>query len=177
MPQLVLGKEYEKKFLVRVGELPHGLLKNGQEIEQGYLSLSPQVRVRLMGGEGILELKADENIEIELGRVSLAEGRRLLRAYASNIASVIHKERHVFPTGFDALKWEIDFFRGENEGLVIAELEMPKKNYVLKRKRRPAWLGEEVTDDPRFKNKNLAVRPFTSWSKSDRKQILKIMGI
>ncbi len=177
MAQLVPGKEYEKKFLVRVNEMPRGLLKDGQELEQGYLCLSPQIRVRLIGSEGVLELKGDKNIEVELGRMPLAEGRRWLREHASRIASIITKERFEIPAGFDGLKWEIDFFRGENEGLVIAELETPRKKYGLKRKHRPAWLGREVTKDARFKNKNLAQHPFGDWPQSDKEQIFKLMGV
>lgn len=177
MSTLTPGKEFESKFLVRVGELPRGFLKNGQSIEQGYLSLNPLVRLRLIGGEGVMEFKGDKNVEIELCRVSIHEGRRILRERAVQTASIVEKERFEVPTGFDGLKWEIDFFRGQNEGLVVAELEMPRKRYAIKPKRRPSWLGLEVTNDPRFKNKNLAVHPFVAWPKRERRKVFQLMGL
>ncbi len=176
MSTLTPGREYERKFLVRAAELPHGLLKDGRHIEQGYLSLDPLVRLRLIDGEGVMEFKGDKNVEIELCRVSLHEGRRILRERAEQKASIIEKVRFEVPTGFDGLKWEIDFFRGKNEGLVVAELEMPRKRYAVKPKQRPAWLGLEVTNDPRFKNKNLAVHPFQAWSKREQRKTLDLMG-
>jgi CYTH domain-containing protein len=177
MSALTPGKEFERKFLVRVGELPRGLLKDGQYIEQGYLSLDPLVRLRLIDGEGIMEFKGDKNVELELCRVSIHEGRRILRERAVQTASIVEKERFEVPAGFDGLKWEIDFFHGQNDGLVVVELEMPRKRYSLKSKPRPAWVGLEVTNDPRFKNKNLAVHPFCAWSKRERRKILGLMGV
>ncbi len=176
MSTLTPGKEFERKFLVRVDELPRGLLKGGRHIEQGYLSLDPLVRLRLIDGEGIMEFKGDKNVEIELCRLSIHEARRILRERAVETTFIIEKERFDVPTGFDGLTWEIDFFHGENEGLVMVELEMPRKRYAVKPKRKPAWIGLEVTNDPRFKNKNLAVHPFRSWSQRARKKVLDLMG-
>ena len=85
--------------------------------------------------------------------------------------------RYEIPAGFDGLSWEVDIFKGDNAPLLVAEIEMPEKDYPLLERELPAWLGEEVTDDPRFKNKNLAVRPFKTWPKSEQKKTLKRMGL
>jgi len=56
--------------------------------------------------------------------------------------------------------WEIDVFHGENEGLIVAEVEIPSEDYDLTL---PEWIREEVTDDVRYYNSNLAINPFTKW--------------
>lgn len=177
MSTLTPGREYERKFLALVDLLPRELLRHGQLIEQGYLSLEPQVRLRLIGGEGIVEYKGGNNVELELCRLSLSETRRILRERAVEVASIIHKERCEIPTGFDGLKWEVDVFRGQNEGLVMVELELPRKRYTLKPKQMPPWLGREVTKDPRFKNRNLAVNPFLAWPVREQRKTLSMMGL
>lgn len=176
MASMTPGKEFERKFIARVDRLPKLRLHDATPIEQGYLALSPnQVRVRKMGGEFIVELKGPGDLELELFRPDEAQGERLLHV-AADVASIIIKDRHVLPAGFDGLKWEIDFFRGANAPLVMVEIEMPKKNYPLTSQDLPDWLGHEVTKDDRFKNKNLAVRPFSKWPKAEQKKVLKHMG-
>ena len=64
---------------------------------------------------------------------------------------LIEKRRHVVPHG--ALRFEVDVFSGDLAGLVIAEIELPDETTAFVR---PAWLGEEVTDDPRYANASLA---------------------
>jgi adenylate cyclase len=58
------------------------------------------------------------------------------------------------------LTWDIDVFQGENQGLVIAEIELPDEDKAFEL---PDWLGPEVTSDPRYSNTNLAKKPFESW--------------
>jgi adenylate cyclase len=177
MASLTPGKEFERKFIARVDRLPKLRLNEATPIEQGYLSLAPnQVRIRRMGGEFIVELKGPNDLEIELFRPDRTQGELLLHV-AAGTASLITKDRHVLPAGFDGLQWEIDFFRGANAPLVMIEIEMPKKNYPLASHPLPDWLGQEVTKDDRFKNKNLAVRPFTKWPKPQQKKVLKLMGL
>jgi adenylate cyclase len=56
--------------------------------------------------------------------------------------------------------WEVDVFEGANAGLVVAELELADEHEAFPR---PAWLGDEVSDDPRYYNMNLAQVPYTQW--------------
>jgi CYTH domain-containing protein len=58
--------------------------------------------------------------------------------------------------------WEIDVFHGENEGLIVAEIELSSETEIFDR---PHWIAEEVSDDPRYFNNNLAVNPFKVWGK------------
>lgn len=72
--------------------------------------------------------------------------------------AVIDKVRHIVP--FAGLDWEVDVFAGDNQGLVVAEVELSAADEAISQ---PPWLGAEVTDDRRYYNASLAVRPFTSW--------------
>ena len=72
----------------------------------------------------------------------------------------IEKTRYIIPAG-GGRKWEVDRFHGENEGLVLAEIELSGADETFEK---PSWLGEEVTGDPRFYNSTLSRRPFRTWS-------------
>jgi adenylate cyclase len=178
MSTLTPGKEYERKFLVVVDRLPKSLLVAPQRIRQGFLALTPQlVRVRIIDGvEAILEIKGADNDESDPVSLKLADAEVLLKTWAARIASIIEKDRYVVPAGFDGLSWEIDFFKGDNAPLVVAEIETPTKRYPIDPKLIPPWIGTEVTDDPAFKNKNLAVKPYSAWPKPKRQSALKSMG-
>lgn len=181
MSKLTPGKEYERKFLVRADLFTDAIRRAARQlrIRQGWLALAPaQVRVRHTHGEGyVLEIKGKDDLEIECGSLADPYGREMLENYAPKVASIVEKTRHEISAGFDGLLWEVDLFKGENAPLLVAEIEMPTKHYPLLKRGLPDWLGPEVTDDPRFKNKNLAVRPFTRWPKSEQKKILKLMGL
>lgn len=181
MSKLTPGKEYERKFLVlgrRFDASEEKAAATRQEIRQGYLALAPaQVRVREIGRAYVLEIKGEDDLEIECGELDAAQGRLLLETYATRVASIVEKTRYAIAAGFDGLTWEVDVFRGDNAKLVVAEIEMPSKGHPLDPDAFPDWIGPEVTADPRFKNKNLAVRPFKRWPKSDQKKTLKLMGL
>ena len=178
MSKLTPGKEFERKFLVVVPRLPESLLRHPKRIRQGYLSLAPaQVRVRVTGdGEAFMEVKGPDDDEFGPYLMELGHAERLLKGYASKVASIIEKDRHDIRSGWDGLKWEVDFFKGDNAPLVVAEIETPTKHYRLDPELFPDWLGPEVTGDPAFKNKNLAVHPFSAWPKARRTKVLKAMG-
>ncbi len=181
MSKLTPGKEYERKFLVRSGSFAGSFEKRTamrRDIRQGYLALAPaQLRVRESDGAFVLEIKGDDDLELDPKPLSRAEGRILLREYAPRVASIIEKARYEVPAGFDGLMWEVDVFIGDNAPLIVAEIEMPSKGYALDTDAFPRWIGPEVTADARFKNKNLAVKPFRKWPKSEQKKILKLMGL
>jgi adenylate cyclase len=178
MSKLTPGKEYERKFLVVVSRLPKSLLGASKRITQGYLALAPsQVRVRITDGKtAVLEIKGEDDDELGPYPLALGEAKHLLTKYATRVASLIEKRRHVIPSAWGELVWEIDFFEGDNDPLVIAEIETPTKGYPLDPKLMPDWIGPEVTDNPAFKNKNLAVKPYSAWPKPKRLAALKSMG-
>ncbi len=69
-------------------------------------------------------------------------------------------EKYRYKVEYGGLVWEIDEFLGENEGLTIAEIELSDEDQIFEK---PAWVGEEVTEDPRYYNANLIKHPFTQW--------------
>lgn len=156
-----MGVEIERKFRVRAGWRPDGA---GEEIAQGYLSSVPErtVRVRLRGGRGYLTVKgknggADAARRAEFEYEIPAADARALLALAE--PGVIEKERFLLPA-VDGHTWEVDIFHGENEGLVVAEIELGAEDEPFAR---PDWLADEVTGDARYYNSSLARTPYRLW--------------
>lgn len=156
-----MGVEIERKFRVRAGWRPDGA---GEEIAQGYLSSVPErtVRVRLRGGRGYLTVKgknggADAARRAEFEYEIPAADARALLALAE--PGVIEKERFLVPAA-DGHTWEVDVFHGENEGLVVAEIELGAEDEPFAR---PDWIADEVTGDARYYNSSLARTPYRLW--------------
>jgi len=156
-------EEIERKFLVKRDQLPS--LPEGSKLVQGYLGFEPTVRVRTEEGPGD-ERKAYITIKGSglVGRdefeydIPFEEAQQLLKLAQY---STVNKTRYRLPVAkAPDLKWELDIFEGDNKGLVVAELEMPSEDYSFER---PAWLGEDVTLDPAYKNAALAKHPFKDW--------------
>jgi CYTH domain-containing protein len=117
------------------------------------------VRVRILDDKGILTVKGPF---IGLGsrpewekEISLKEAEELFLICKPGS---IDKTRWIVPAGERC--FEVDEFHGENEGLVMAEIELESQDEAFGR---PSWLGEEVTGDPRFYNGYLARNPFKNW--------------
>jgi adenylate cyclase len=152
--------EIERKFLVK----PHAWVPRdpGVRFQQGYLSSVKErvVRVRTQGGEARLTIKGITSgvarAEFEYP-IPLVDAQFLLEHVCER--PLIEKHRHVEFHG--GRKWEIDVFHGDNDGLVVAEVEVPSEDAEIAL---PAWAGPEVSHDPRFFNSNLAQRPFRSWA-------------
>ncbi len=178
MLHMTHDKEYEEKFLVRQDLLPKALLTGLSDIRQGFLSIDPVVRIREQDGTFIAEFKGGNDDEILIGHPTPAHGAKLL-AHCADVAGIITKSRGRIEAGFDHLVWELDVFSGKNARLMVVEIEKPTKAYSLKKHKVlwPEWVGKNVTKDKRFKNKALAVRPFASWPKAERKEILNLMGL
>ncbi len=153
--------EIERKFLVTSDKFITDAFTKHQ-ISQGYLNSNPErtVRVRTKGESGFLTIKGKNNasgmtrFEWET-EITLAEARPLLSLCEKGLIQKIRYEvklgNHIF---------EIDVFQGENEGLIIAEIELNSENETFKK---PTWLGKEVTNDPRYYNSYLSKNPFKSW--------------
>jgi len=152
-----MGQEIERKFLVkgdawRVGE--------GVPYRQGYLNrtIERTVRVRRVGDKGYLTIKGETHglsrLEYEY-EIPANEAEVLLDLLCEK--PLIEKVRYRIPWG--ELTWEVDEFTGENEGLVLAEIELPSETYTFEL---PEWIGEEVSGDPRYFNSNLVKNPFCS---------------
>lgn len=154
-----MGKEIERKFLV-VGDGWRGLAP-GVRYRQGYLSSQKErtVRVRTAGDRAWLTVKGVTagvtRLEFEY-EIPLADGQAMLDALAQR--PLVEKTRYRIPAG--DYVWEVDVFEGENAGLIVAEIELPDPQAGFEK---PAWIGKEVSDDPRYFNANLVEHPFSSW--------------
>lgn len=156
-----MGQEIERKFLVK-GDFKSFVIKE-TKIVQGYLSSVPErtVRIRIKGEKGFLTIKgigsASGASRYEWEKeISTEEATELLQICEPG---VIDKTRFIVPekTG---LIFEVDEFYGENDGLTVAEIELPTEDHLFDK---PDWLGEEVTGDARFYNSMLMKNPFKSW--------------
>jgi adenylate cyclase len=154
-----MGREIERKFLV-IGE---GWRKGAKRsrLSQGYLLAEKKksVRVRLEDGRGTVTIKGPARgagrAEYEYA-IPAADARELLRTLCER--PLIEKTRS--RVRFGGLIWEIDEFSGDNEGLVVAEVELRRGNQKVAL---PPWIGPEVTSDPRYLNANLFKNPYRRW--------------
>ena len=162
-----MAQEIERKFLVCSDAWRVDARKaapTGVHIRQGYLSTSAarSVRVRTAGERGTLTVKGTKvgprASEFEYS-IPLEDARQMLNELCHR--PLIEKTRCNIP-GPDGHVWEVDEFHAGNRGLVVAEIELSHEDEAFAR---PAWLGEEVTDDPRYLNSNLVNRPFTIWGR------------
>lgn len=155
-----MGVEIERKFLVRSDEWRR---RAGKPVfcRQGYLALGTQlsVRVRVMGGKAWIGIKRRESLlrrsEHEFS-ISRSAAEELLTTLC--VQPLIEKERFTFRC--EGRPWIIDVFHGENEGLVVAEVELASEGDLVQL---PSWAGREVTRDPRYLNVRLVARPFRRW--------------
>ena len=153
--------EIERKFLV-LNDGFKAVATHKYQIAQGYLNSHPErtVRVRIKGESGILTIKGKGNrtgttrFEWET-EISLLEAKPLLALCKDG---VITKTRYEVEIGQHI--FEVDVFSGENEGLIIAEIELRNENEVFEK---PTWLGKEVTNDKKYYNASLSKKPFSNW--------------
>src|SRR5690554_7814490 len=153
--------EIERKFLVNSEAYKSEAFKR-TKIAQGFLNTHPErtVRVRIFGDHGYLTIKGKSNaaglsrFEWEK-QISLAEAEELLHLCEPGI---IEKTRFEVQNG-DHI-YEVDEFLGENEGLIIAEIELGSENEPFSK---PSWLGKEVTGQVKYYNSNLSKNPFKKW--------------
>ncbi len=153
--------EIERKFLVLSDEFKLKASAKHQ-IAQGYLNSDPQrtVRIRIRGESGFLTIKGIGNesgttrFEWET-ELPLFEARPLLALCEEGVIDKIRYEIHVGNHLF-----EVDEFFGENQGLVIAEIELSSETEMFEK---PDWLGKEVTGDSKYYNAHLSKNPFSEW--------------
>ena len=155
-----MAQEIEKKVLV-AGEFKESA-KKATRITQGYLSSVPErtVRVRVKGEKGYITVKGIGNdsgasrFEWEK-EIPVEDVRDLLKICEPG---VIDKTRYLVDC--DGHTFEVDEFYGDNEGLVVAEVELGDENEAFTR---PSWLGEEVTGDKKYYNSMLMKNPYKNW--------------
>lgn len=155
--------EIERKFLIRSDEYKNKATSK-KRIVQGFLNTHPKrtVRVRINEDKAYLTVKGKSNVagtsRFEWEReIDIEQAKDLLELCEK---TVIEKTRYKVPNG--DFMFEVDEFLRENEGLVIAEIELQNEYDVFDQ---PAWLGEEVTGQLKYYNSLLSKKPFKSWKK------------
>lgn len=162
-----MGREIERKFLIKNSSW-RDAADRGQRIRQGYLADAKRasVRVRAVGEEAAwLNIKSAtldvQRQEFEYG-IPVADAEQMLATLCERplIEKTRYRLRHAGHV------WEIDVFEGENQGLIVAEIELDDPGEAFSR---PGWLGREVSSDPRYYNVCLVSHPFRDWP--DRAEI------
>jgi CYTH domain-containing protein len=155
-----MAKEIERKFLI-TDESWRSVAGVGTRYRQGYLSTVKErtVRVRTIDDKGFLTIKGITTgvtrLEYEY-EIPAKEADEMLTELCEK--PLIEKNRYKFET--DGLTWEIDEFFGDNQGLIIVEVELESEEQKYTA---PSWVGEEVSGDPRYFNSNLTKHPFKNW--------------
>ena len=151
--------EIERKFLISSATYRDNA--QSSQIRQVYLSVGEKmaIRVRIDGMQASLAIKykLSERVNREYEySIPIDEARSLMNL--DNQLPFISKTRYMVEN--EGHTWEVDEFHADNEGLIVAEIELDDENETFKI---PPWLGEEVTSDYRYLNSNLAVMPYTKW--------------
>lgn len=155
-----MAVEIERKFLVDAEawaahpkEAPHYL-------RQGYLfkDLIKTARVRVWDETGYLTIKGKtigiSRAEYEF-EIPKAEAEELLTRFCETVVS---KQRYIVP--YEGKLWEVDVFLADNEGLIVAELELTEENESFSL---PPFITQEVTGDRKYYNSQLALNPYKNW--------------
>lgn len=154
-----MGTEIERKFIVDTAcWRPEG---TGVRIRQGYLPMQGKtvVRIRVSHKTAWLTVKGENKGMVRLEfeyPIPWPDAEQMLDKLC--VRPLIEKTRH--SVSFEKAAWTVDVFEGENAGLVIAEIELSGENQEVIL---PPWAGREVTDDPRYYNSNLILRPYGRW--------------
>ena len=154
-----MAKEIERKFLLK--DSGWRGLAAGTLYRQGYLSTAIErvVRVRTIGERGYLTIKS---LSVGITRtefeyeIPIDDANVMLDHLCER--PLIEKTRYAIPHG--GFTWEVDEFHGENAGLILAEVELEDESQELSL---PPWIGEEVSEDPRYFNANLVKHPYITW--------------
>jgi len=153
--------EIERKYLVTNCDFIMESKENFR-IVQGYLNSNPErtVRVRIKGGKGFLTIKGIGN---ESGMTRFEWEKEIKVSEAETLLLLCEKgaiDKIRYNVIFENHLFEVDVFQGENEGLIVAEIELQSENETFSK---PNWLGNEVTSDERYYNSFLSNRPFKYW--------------
>lgn len=160
-----MALEIERKYLIDLEKISP--LENGIRIKQGYLSTDKNavVRVRVKNDKAYLTIKGSNSgiarLEFEY-EIPLDEANEMLEKLCQK--PVIDKTRYLI--NHENHTWEVDVFYGDNEGLVVAEVELSSEDEHINL---PIWIKEEVSHDDRYFNSNLMKLPFKDWEQNKGK--------
>lgn len=159
-----MPQEIERKFLLKNDDW-RNLSQEVQHYQQGYIRTKNHstVRVRIAGEKGYLTLKGKSKgmtrSEYEY-EIPLEQAREILQELCDQ--PPISKNRYKLYLGENL--WEIDEFLGDNQGLILAEIELKDEKQTLEL---PQWIKKEVTTDARYYNSNLALNPYKNWEQNE----------
>ena len=154
-----MAKEIERKFLIDVGLVVE--LNDGKRISQGYIGTNDKtvVRARIIGDEAFLTLKGEVKgftcSEFEY-QIPIDDAVNIIDELCSG--GVVDKTRYEIM--HENHTWEIDVFHGQNEGLVVAEVEVQSESESVSL---PKWIVKEVTGDAKYFNVSLLTNPYSQW--------------
>ncbi|HEY9061415.1 MAG TPA: CYTH domain-containing protein [Pseudobacteroides sp.] len=154
-----MGSEIERKFLTQSDDYKN--MSKGVPYMQGYICSGKGrvVRVRIAGAKGYITIKGPhegiKRAEYEY-EIPVDDAREMLE----NLCTKPLIEKHRYSVPHEGFIWEIDEFHGENEGLVVAEIELDNENQKFSI---PSWIGKEVTGESKYYNSSLIKNPYTKW--------------
>lgn len=152
--------EIEHKFLIDSDLFQQLKHESKHLIKQAYLHNEPEktIRVRMKDNQGFITIKGKSKgasrLEFEY-EIPFNDAQELILNFGQN---TVEKYRYIIH--FEGMIWEVDQFIGTNQGLWIAEIELKNES---EKYMKPSWVLEDVTEDHRYANSNLALNPFTSW--------------
>lgn len=164
-----MAREIERKFLVKNLDWKT-LVTKETHLAQGYLNdinkkgSKSSIRIRIEGDKANINIKS---LEIGMSRdeyeypIDLADAQKMLKTLS--VGPVIEKVRYLVPNG--QYTWEIDAFLGDNQGLIVAEIELDSEEAQIQI---PDWIGKEVTEFKRYYNISLSQRPYQTWTKEEQ---------
>jgi len=154
------NREIERKFLVRSDFKSYAY--SSECISQGYLCSDPlrTIRVRKKGPEAYITVKGKGSSMSHFEWEKAIEPEEANALLGLAMPGMIEKTRYYVRNTDGIHVWEVDEFHKDNEGLVIAEIELESEDECFDI---PDWLGEEVTSDPRYYNSMLSRHPFKTW--------------
>jgi CYTH domain-containing protein len=157
-----MGTEIERKFLVNKEKWSQVTKEKKALYRQGYIVSDPEksIRVRLTDKEAFITIKGlttgASRAEFEYS-IPVTDAQQLLDGFCDSVVSKTRNFIH-----YDNKLWEVDEFSGDNEGLIIAEIELDSEEEQFSR---PDWVDKEVTGEKKYYNLNLAKDPYKNWNK------------
>lgn len=154
-----MAKEIERKFLIDISSVES--MGSGSRIRQGYISTTDNtaVRIRISGAAAYLTLKGENQgatrSEFEY-EIPVDDANEIINELCSG--PIIDKTRYLVE--HSAHTWEIDVFHGENDGLIVAEVELESETETVDL---PNWVLSEVTGQVKYYNVSLLDNPFSKW--------------
>ena len=157
----IMALEIERKYLVDHKKWNKIDKPDGKLYRQGYLfgDENKTLRVRLTDSDAYLTIKGktkDATRDEFEYKIPLADAQQLLDTFSERELSKTRYE-----ISHQGKLWEVDVFHDANEGLIVAEIELDDEHEKFEL---PDWVTEEVTNDPRYYNSNLALLPFKKWN-------------